>query len=328
MKTVVILGFPGVSATSVTVAADLYCSAGVYWNYLKSEPLQARFAVRLAAPNGTTFTAANGLKMQAHCSLADLTPPDIIVVPALGVNAQSKALKNRNIIDWLTQAGHWDCDIAASGTGVFLAAAAGVFDARAVSVHWGYAPAFKRKFAKPKLIPDVLTTSDGNRFTAVGGVAWMHLTLQIIERHCGYEVAEQVAQAYVLDYREDAASTGAGHAWSQPKRYHRDQAIHAVQDWLAGNYASIRSINSLARRFDMSSRTFVRRFKNATGSTPVAYIQRLRIAAAKRALAQTHLNLDAVTQRVGYEDASSFSKLFRTKTGLTPSQYRKRFQIT
>jgi len=322
MKTVIILGYPGASATSITAAADLFCSAGVSFPYLKSEPVAARFRVYLATAEGTPVRCANGLEMPAHCALAECIEPDLIMVPALGTYGTGTALRTSKIIDYLAVAGSWPCDIASSGAGAFLTAEAGLLDGRLATIHWGFSEAFQTRYPQVKLREELRITSDGNRFCAAGGVAWMQLILHLIERHCGYEIATQVARTHVLDYRREGP---AWHSALLHRKSHRDTTIRTVETWLEQHYATVQSLHKLALKFEMSPRNFMRRFKRATGCTPLDYLQQLRIEAAKRRLQQSDMNVDEVTRQVGYEDVSSFSKLFHARTGMTPSQYRQRF---
>jgi transcriptional regulator GlxA family with amidase domain len=150
----------------------------------------------------------------------------------------------------------------------------------------------------------------------------LDLALHLIERTVGFEVAMQTAKAFVVDYRRDSQLTYSLMRLAKP---HRDDKISEIQRWLDEHFAENVMVEDLADRFGMSKRTLIRRFNTALDMPPNTYIQSVRIEAARKLLEETERTVDLVMNDVGYEDASSFRRLFRKKTGLTPTEYRRRF---
>ena len=173
-----------------------------------------------------------------------------------------------------------------------------------------------------KLTAEQLITRDEHIYCAGGGLAWFDLGLHMIERFVGFEVALQTAKAFVIDYRRDSQLSYSLMRLAKP---HKDEWVKQVQEWLHLHYAQSFTLDELAQRFNVSKRTLIRRFNAALDSPPNAYLQSLRIEAAQKLLEETELSVDLVMSQVGYEDASSFRRLFRHRTGVTPREYRKRF---
>ena len=137
-----------------------------------------------------------------------------------------------------------------------------------------------------------------------------------------HEVAMQTAKAFVFDYRRDSQLSYSLMRLAKP---HKDDRISEIQEWLDAHYADKVLVEELASQFGMSKRTLIRRFNSALSMSPNAYIQTVRIEAARKLLEETERTVDVVMNEVGYEDGSSFRRLFRSKTGLTPTEYRRRF---
>lgn len=167
-----------------------------------------------------------------------------------------------------------------------------------------------------------LITRHEHIYCAGGGLAWFDLCLHLIERFAGFEVAIQTAKAFVIDYRRD---TQLSYSLMRLAKPHKDELVSEVQQWLEQHFAESISVDQLALRFSASKRTLIRRFNQALDMPPNTYLQTLRIEAAQKRLEETEQTIDQVMNAVGYEDASSFRRLFRKKTGLTPTEYRRRF---
>ena len=173
------------------------------------------------------------------------------------------------------------------------------------------------KLANPKL--DVwLITGDGDGLS-IGGNHMLHL----IRRFGSPELAHTCGKYLLIDTVRTVQSVYA--MWSLPKN-HGDAEILRVQHWLEQHCAQALVIDDVARRFGFGVRNFKRRFKEATGYTPIAYVQTLRLERAKQMLESTRMTLESITYAVGYEDSNSFRRLFQQRVGMLPAAYRKRFQ--
>jgi transcriptional regulator GlxA family with amidase domain len=174
-------------------------------------------------------------------------------------------------------------------------------------------------------MPELMVTEDRGFYCGGGVNASLDLSIYLVERFCGHEVAMQTAKSLLI---ETPRAWQSGFAIVPLKTDHTDDSISSAQEWMHKNFARTFPLEDPARRVGMSVRNFVRRFKQATGDSPLAYLQKLRIAAAKRMLESNHRTMQEISDAVGYQDIAFFRSLFQRHTGVSPSAYRDRFGTT
>jgi transcriptional regulator GlxA family with amidase domain len=209
-------------------------------------------------------------------------------------------------------------------SGVGLVAATGMLDGKRATTHWALADRFREKYPKVKWMPELMVTEDRDLYCGGGVHAALDLTLYLVEKFCGHDIAMESAKALLI---EMPRAWQAGFAVVPLKTEHNDEAISTAQDWLHQNFHRPFPLEAPAHRAGMSLRNFVRRFKQATGDSPLAYLQKLRIAAAKRLLESNHRTMQEISDAVGYQDVAFFRSLFQRHTGVSPSAYRERFGV-
>jgi transcriptional regulator GlxA family with amidase domain len=155
-------------------------------------------------------------------------------------------------------------------------------------------------------------------------MTWHDLVLYLIARHAGATAAQTVARLFALQWHQDGL---APYIVFEGRNDHGDLAIQAAQDWIATHFSVANPLEEMIRRTGLAERTFKRRFTSATGLSPIAYVQRLRIEDAKRRLERTEASVDEISWQVGYEEPAFFRRLFKRVTGLPPGVYRRRFRI-
>ncbi|OZB18787.1 MAG: AraC family transcriptional regulator [Marinobacter sp. 34-60-7] len=327
MKTVTIIGFDGALASAITGVIDLFRLAGVTWARIHGQPPQPLFKTRLLTQDGTPCRCINGVSIVADGSwqTSPLAADELVMIPTIGAPIERVLAENAALIDWLrgfdSVAGD-DVRVASNCTGAFLLAAAGLLDGREATTHWGFSESFRKQFNGVNLRPEKLVTVDGPVACAGGGMAWWDLGVYLVERMAGAQVARELAKAFVLDV---GRTSQAEYSVLQARRYHSDAAILIVQDWLEEHFQEPVTSAGLASKAGLSARSLLRRFKVATGESPTAYLQLVRVEAARRRLESGRDGLEAVTRAVGYDDVSSFSRLFRKHTGMSPGAYRAKF---
>ena len=322
MLNVVVVGFDTALASAITGVLDLFALAGVSWNRVQGEEVGRHFNVRLASPDGAPIRCINGMQILAQLSYAEIEDIDMLIVPTIGGPIDEVLAHNSELLDLLRHANREGWTIAGNCTGNFLLAEAGILNGRIATTHWGFKQQFAERYPEVNLTAEQLITRDEHIYCAGGGLAWFDLGLHMIERYVGYEVALQTAKAFVIDYRRDSQLSYSLMRLAKP---HKDELVKQVQTWLQQHYAQTFTLDELAQRFSVSKRTLIRRFNAALDSPPNAYLQSLRIEAAQKLLEDTELTVDVVMAEVGYDDASSFRRLFRKHSGLTPTDYRRRF---
>ncbi len=318
----VIVGYDKALSSAMTGVADLFGLAGVTWNRIQGQEPQRLFNVRIASPDGEPVKCINGIQLLAHMSYDQVEDVDAIVIPTIGGPVEDVVGNTPELMALLQRADQAGWTIAGNCTGNFLLAEAGILDGKTATTHWGFSELFARRYPQVDLKADQLITRDDNIYCAGGGLAWFDLGLHMIERSFGFETAIQTAKAFVIDYRRDSQLSYSLMRLAKP---HKDDLVKQVQAWLEEHYAEGFTVDELAERFSVSKRTLIRRFNAALDMPPNTYVQSIRIEAAQKLLEETERTVDVVMNDVGYEDASSFRRLFRKKTGLTPTEYRRRF---
>ncbi len=322
MRHVTILGFDYAFASAITGMSDLLSAVGVTWNYIQGRALDKQFKVCIATLTGQDVKCANGLTISAHHAIDEIQETDLVIIPTIAGNIQQTLDLNRELLPWLVNMHQRGADIASNCTGAFLLAESGLLDHKKATTHWGFVKQFKERYPRVLLQADQMITHDGNIFCSGGGMAWFDMALYLIERYCGYDIARASSKSYVIDMGRGSQSAYSG---IPGKRYHQDQRILALQDWLDQHFDKNLTIQDLSAQSNLSERTLKRRFKKATGETAIQYIQHLRIEAAKKRLENTNESVESITHRVGYENFASFIRLFKRYTNMTPSTYRARF---
>lgn len=319
MKKVTILALEQTIASTVTGPLDILGQAGVLWNLIQGRDPEPRFAVEVATVTGGSICCMGGLRIQADCGIDDVKHTDLIVISAENLGAVDQA--RERAVPWLKR--HWDAGAYLSSvcTGAFLLAETGLLDGRRATTHWGFTSQFRQRFPKVDLRPECLVTDEGRLLCGGGAYSYIDLSLHLVEKFAGFEEAAHCAQSLLLDMRRGSQLDYAVFAF---QKGHGDREILKAQTWIEDRFQAPITVEELAETAAMSLRNFKRRFRKATGDTPLAYVQRVRVETAKRALACRELSIEEVGVRSGYEDTGFFRQVFRRHTGMTPSDYRRR----
>jgi len=329
MKHVIIAGFNGALSTAITGVIDILSLTGVSWQLIMDEPPARKFKVWIASPDGLSVKCINHVGIDAHMSFEQVMQSELllddliaIIVPTIGSPIEHTLAKNPQMKTFLTWGFDHQLMIAGNCTGNFFLAESGVLDGRRATTHWGYKDIFEARYPQVDLRADQLITVDDNLYCAGGGLAWFDLGIYIIEKELGYDVALQTAKAFVIDYRRESQLS---YSLSRLAQNHHDALIADVQTYFEDHYSQPQDLDEISAKFNVSKRTLIRRFKAALSVTPYTYLQRVRIEASQKLLTETKYAPEKVVQMVGYEDMSSFRRLFKQHTGLTLSVYRSRF---
>jgi transcriptional regulator GlxA family with amidase domain len=317
----VILLDAGYASTAIG-PIEVFHSAGVLWQYLRGEALQPRFRVRIASIDGRSVTSLCSLRLTPECAIHDIKKTDIIILPASGLDVQDRIAQNSALLPWLRKWHSRGAYIAGICSGVAFLAECGLLDGRQATTHWGVAETLRRRYPEVLWRPEHFVTED-HRVLCSGGVyASIDLSLYLVEKFCGHEIALRCAKSLLVSMPRNRQS---GYAVVPLSRPHSDDKIRKTEDYLQEHLDCNVSIDHLAGRIGMSPRNFIRRFKAATGRLPGAYIQSMRVAEAKEMLEQGADSIQAVCSKIGYEDLAFFRELFKRHTGMTPAEYRDRF---
>lgn len=285
------------------------------------------FNVEIVAPGADVERGASGLPLGAHRVHHEIDRTDTVIVPLMMVNGPDWVPgRYPALVEWLREMHRQGAMLCSTCTGVLLLAETGLLDGREATLHWAFAPTFRRNFPGVRLRTEevLITAGDRQEFVMTGGVmSWHDLALHLITRHVGPTAAQAMARMFMLHWHADGQ---APYITFMPRRDHGDATVCHLQDWLQANYQLPNPVEQLTAIAQLPRRSLERRFSRATGLTPIAYVQQLRIEEAKRRLERTDKSVDTISFEVGYENAAFFRRLFKRATRLTPAAYRRKFR--
>jgi transcriptional regulator GlxA family with amidase domain len=275
------------------------------------------------------MTLASGLPLDVPRALGDVAATDLVLIPSLllaGGGAWETG-RHPELVAWLGRMHERGALLCSACSGLYPIAETGLLDGREATVHWDYAGGFRRAFPGVALSPEKVLVVSGDHDELVSSGAstsWHDLALYLIARHVGATTAQATARSYAFQWHVDGL---APYVVFDPGTEHGDAVIADVQRWIRDHSAVARPVDEMRRRSGLPARSFARRFRAATGHTPIAYVQRLRVEEAKRRLERTDTPVERIAWEVGYEDPAAFRRLFRRVAGISPGAYRRRFQI-
>ena len=320
---VTIVLIPQGYASEAIAPAEIFHSAGVLWQSLHGNPPEPRFRVRVASIDGGPITSQCGLQLVPGLSISDVEHTDVIVLSASGLNVQEQIARNTSLLPWLRDWHARGAYVAAVCTAAGFLAESGLLDGRRATTHWALADTLRQQYPKVLWHPDRFVTEDNRLFCSGGVYSAVDLSLYLVEKFSGREVALQCAKAMLLSMPRHSQTGYAVLPLSPP---HEDEKIREAEMYLQQRFDRGVSIDQLADAMSMSSRNLIRRFKAATGRVPGDYVQSLRVTAARELLERGGgVSIQEVCTRVGYEDVAFFRQLFKRHTGLSPVEYRSRF---
>jgi transcriptional regulator GlxA family with amidase domain len=324
---IAILVFPETSGSVVYGIYDLLKSAGRDWGVVtEGRPGPELIRPLLVARQPGPIEISNAVPVTPHTTLARCPPVEIICVPEVNLPpGEPLAGRYRDEIAWLRQRYQAGSVLAAACSGAMLFAEAGLLDGWDATTHWAWCDVLRERFPGVRVHGQraLVVSGEGQRLImAGGGTSWLDLALYLIARTAGVDAAMQVARINLVDWHQVGQQPFARLART---RQVEDAVIARCQTWIAEHYQEQNPVSSLVRLSGLAERTFKRRFQQATGMSPLAYVHALRLEEAKQLLEASDAPIEAIANEVGYEDAGYFSRLFRREVNLTPAQYRRRF---
>lgn len=276
--------------------------------------------IELAGTQRGKLTLTGGLTVYCEKSLQDIKQTDLVFVPGMWGNPLTAIRKHRKLVAWLNLMHQQHATLCAIATGVFFIAEGGLLDNLAATTHWRYFDLFARRYPHVKLQRKRFITQDQQIFCTGSVNAARDIMLHFVEILFGESISSQVSRHFTHELKRSYESLLLNRDQSST---HHDETIIKVQEWLQDHYTQTIQIADLADRFQLSTRSLNRRFKQAANTTPLQYLQDLRITQAKELLKQSNLVISEIADRVGYQDASYFTGLFKKINSVTPNEYRR-----
>ncbi len=322
MARITILAEKNCASSAIVGTIDAFAIANLWWAFLEPHAKGPLFDTHIVTADGKPVRANGGILLEPECSMDEVCETDLILLPAFLPPFDLNNPRTEKICQWLRGRYKQNTLIATTCTGTFLLAKTGLLDGRLATTNWQFAGMFKKAYPKVKLRIDRIMTEDDNLICTGAATAFMNLGLHLIERFGSSELALRCSKALLVDSdRQSQAPYIPYDFWKN----HADDQVLEAQTWMEDHYRDKVSIDGIAKNVGISPRHFKRRFKEATGETPIRYLQQLRIEKAKHRLERTNDTINEITWHVGYEDINSFRRLFRKHTGMSPKGYRTKF---
>ena len=323
-----IVALPESAGSAIYGLVDVFASTGTLWRELVGdEPGKRLIRPKIVSLSLDAFLCGNGIPVRPDLTIAMKSDADIVVIPELWL-APDDDLQQRyeDLKEWLRQRYRAGNTIYSACSGAVLLAASGLLNGKEATSHWGYTDLFRRSFPDVRFVPEpniVFADHTGRIVTAGGATSWHDLAIHIISRHCSPGEALHIAKVYLLQWHGDGQLPYASLVRRQP---HADSVVRQAENWLADHFNEANPVAMVVAACGIPERSLKRRFKTATGSTVIDYVQNLRIEAAKRLLETSNRSAENIAATVGYENPAFFRKLFKRLTGLTAAQYRRLFR--
>lgn len=322
-----IVAVPETAGSALYGMIDVLSATGNAWEALVGAGDERRLIrPRIVATGPGPFRCGNGIPVVPDVTIAADPAADILILPEIWLRPED-SIKGRydDLMAWLRASYGRGATIYSACSGAIMLAESGLLDGREATSHWGYEDLFRKQYPQVRFLPAPnLSFADraGRIVTAGGTTSWHDLAIHIISRHCSQGAALRIAKVYLLKWHDEGQLP---YASLVRRQHHADSAVRACEQWLDQNFRGAGAVARAVQASRLPERSLKRRFKAATGTTLIEYVQRLRIEDAKRRLESGEEPVDLISVEVGYEETAFFRRLFKRHTGLTPIEYRRMF---
>ncbi|MEX2600078.1 MAG: helix-turn-helix domain-containing protein [Balneolaceae bacterium] len=318
-KKISILIFEDIRLTAVTGALDILMGAN---ECFAETGLELPFDIELVSEKMKTIRVQLPAQFTCHKTVDEVEETDLIIVPSFMGDAEQSLKKYRNLVNWIETMSRKGSEVASLCRGSYFLAEAGLLNGKSCTSHWMSVDDMAQRYPEITVLADEIITDQDGVYTSGGAFSSIHLVLYLIEKFCGREMAIQVSKIFSIDMDRESQ---AHFAVFRGQKGHKDEEILKSQLFIEQNYQNPITVEEIAGQVNMSRRNFIRRFKKATQNTPLEYIQRVKVEAAKKGLEQGNQNISSLVYDVGYNDSKSFRNVFKRFTGLTPAEYRSKY---
>jgi transcriptional regulator GlxA family with amidase domain len=320
--------FPECDPSIVYGVFDTLWAAGRVWDNIKGGSREgAMFEPRLIGAEAGPLKLITGVSILPQDTIDQVDKTDVVFVPNVMLSpSRGPDRLDRRLIDWIKRMHLQGAHLYGACGGSLVIAETGLLDGGEATTHWAYAPLFRSHFPNVTLHVDRILVQSGPGHSLVcsgGASSWQDLALLLVSKRGGTEEAIRMSKLFLYQWHREGQLPYASLIENVD---HGDAVIVTCQQWVAQNYRRADTVTEMVQQSGLPKRTFDRRFRAATGYSPLAYVQALRIEEAKQMLEKGSDPVDSVGRNVGYEDAASFRRLFRRITGMAPGDYRRKFQ--
>ena len=305
--------------SSIVGAYKIFSRANEYWAQAGKKEL---FKIELAGISKKVDFHGGLFTVKPHTNISAIDKTDLIIIPSLNHNYQKAVKNNKLLIDWIAKQYKEGAEIASICTGAFILASSGLLDGKSCSTHWAVADNFRSMFPNVNLQIDKVITDENGIYTNGGAYSFLHLMIYLVEKYYDRQAAIFCSKVFQIEIDRQTQSpftifTG--------QKLHSDEMVKKAQAYIENNLHEKITVEHLSSKFAIGRRNFDRRFVKATGNTPVEYSQRVKIESAKKAFETSRKTINEVMYEVGYSDVKAFREVFRRITGMSPLEYRGKY---
>jgi len=305
--------------SSIVGTYKIFTRANNYWKETGRKEL---FKIELAGLSRQVEFYEGLFTVKPHTHISAIAKTNLIVIPSLNHNYQKAVKGNQLLIDWIEKQYRHGAEVASICTGTFLLASSGLLDGRTCSTNWAVADNFRTMFPNVDLQTDKLITDENGIYTCGGAYSFLNLIIYLVEKYFDRQTAIFCSKVFQIELDRQSQSP---FIIFKGQKSHGDEMVKKAQAYIEGHLDEKISVEDLSTRFAVGRRNFDRRFIKATGNTPVEYSQRVKIESAKKAFETSRKNINEVMYDVGYSDVKAFREVFRKITGMSPLEYRSRY---
>lgn len=319
MKHISILVPKGAILGSLEGTRQLFTQVNEFFKARDEQPL---FKVQLVGLTKETLLAGGLFTINSHALIDEVKKTDLIIIPALDGEIAVAIENNRDFIPWIIKQYNNGAEVASLCLGAFLLASTGLLSGRKCATHWMAETTFRNMFPDVNLVTEKIITDEHRIYSSGGAFSYLNLILYLIEKYAGRDMAILAAKVFAIEIeRENQLSF----VIFQGQKGHDDESIKKAQEFIEKNYQEKITVDQIASMLALGRRNLERRFKKATSNSVVEYIQRVKIEAAKMSLERSRENVNEAMYKSGYTDIKAFRTTFKKLTGLSPLEYRNKY---
>jgi len=280
------------------------------------------FKVQLIGISRETTLSKGLFTIKPELDIRDHFKTDLVIIPAVHGDIEKVLAVNQDFIPWIIKQYQTGAEVVSLCIGAFILASTGLLNGKSCTTHWLMADAFRKMFPSVNLMPYKIITDEDGIYTSGGAYSSLNLILYLVEKFAGRSIALLSSKIFEIDIERNSQSP---FMIFNGQKEHEDEMIKKAQDFIEHNFQHKITIDQLASMLCLSRRNLERRFKKATSNTTMEYMQRVKIEAAKKSFETNRKNINEVMYDVGYSDTKAFRTMFKKITGLSPVEYRSKY---
>ena len=311
-----------------TALSTISCVCGAYDFFSRANELRTErgkeplFKIQLAGVSHKSEFANGMVTITPSVHISSIRKTNLIIIPSMASDFTTAAKNNLQLVDWIQEQYNKGAEVASMCTGAYILASTGLLNGRNCSIHWNAAGNLKKLFPEVNLKTEKLITDEYGLYTNGGGYSFLNLLIYLLEKYYGRQTAIYCSKTFQVDIDR---VTQNDFAIFTPQKAHGDDVVKKAQTYIEDNFYERISVKDLSQKFAVGRRNFDRRFVKATGNTPLEYLQRVKIESAKKAFESANKTISEVMYEVGYADQKAFRDVFRRITGMSPLNYKNKY---